>query len=669
SQVLDAQGGLLGLFYRERRTLIPMRTLPRYVPMAFVAIEDARFFEHEGVDPIRMVGAVRDNIIKGWGGPGGSTITMQLARNLFPQQLPRGEKTVRRKVAEIKLALDMERSYPKERILEMYLNTIYLGAGAYGVEAAARTYFGKPAARLDYVEAATLAALPKAPSFYNPRRNAEAAVERRNLVLDFMARSEVISEAQAEAGKRRPLVLAPPSGAIRAPYFVEKVRNELEDQFGELLYTGGLRIHTGIDPRVQAAAERGLEEHLREIESGRYGHFPHPTYERFTAQLGDREAVHTPYLQGLVVAMDPRNGVIRAMVGGRDFGQSQFNRATQALRQPGSAFKPFVYAAALEKGRSPLYSVSDEPFSLANSDGTVWAPKNYDGKYSGHTTLRSGLRNSKNMVAIRLGREVGIQAVRSVAERTGIETRIPGWPSVYIGSAGVYPIDMISAYAAFGNGGYRVEPRYVVRVEDNRGRLLWEPPGYPRAALDPAVSWILTDMLREVVDRGTGYPARDPAVGGLPYSVPAAGKTGTTNESTDVWFVGYTPDLLAGVWVGMDNPRTIMQGATGGMIAVPVWARVMRTAYAGRKPPAEWQRPPGVVSRRVSGGRAISADCPWGGGYTDLFAARFAPEPTCSAPAPAQERFVDPTPELPGQPVFPGQRPSPAPAPKPDKQR
>jgi penicillin-binding protein 1A len=656
SQVLDAQGGLLGTFYRERRTVIPLGTLPRYVPMAFVSVEDQRFFEHEGVDPVRMVAAVRDNIIGGWGGPGGSTITMQLARNLFPQQLPRGEKTIRRKVAEIKLALDMEGSYSKERILEMYLNTIYLGAGAYGVEAAARTYFGKPAARLNYVEAATLAALPKAPSYYNPRQNPEPARVRRNLVIDFMAANEVITPEQAEAGKAQPMALAPPSGAIRAPYFIERVRAELEDELGELLYTGGLRIHTGIDPKLQTAAEQSLEEHLREIENGSFGPYPHPTYEKFTAGLEeDEEVTHTPYLQGLVVVMDPNTGVVRAMVGGRDFGQSQFNRATQAVRQPGSAFKPFVYAAALEKGRYPSYGVSDAPFSLAMSDGSVWSPKNYDGTYSGYTTLRAGLRNSKNMVAIRLGREVGIAAVRDVAKRTGIETRIPGYPSVYIGSAGVYPMQMISAYAPFANGGLRVEPRYVVRVEDNQGKLLWEPPQQMQRVMDPAVSWLLTDMLREVVDRGTGYNARNPAVGNLPYTIPAAGKTGTTNDATDVWFVGYTPDLLAGVWVGLDNPRNIVRGATGGGIAVPVWARVVRTAYEGREPPAEWPRPPGVVSRRVSGTRVLTDDCPWGGEGTALFAARFAPEATCEAPRELPDRMVDPTPHLPGRPVFPGQ--------------
>jgi len=654
SQVLDARGNLLGSFSRERRTVISIQTLPRYVPMAFVAIEDERFFAHEGVDPVRVIGAVRDNIVGGFGASGGSTITMQLARNLFPQQLPPGEKSVRRKLAEVKLALEMERNFPKARILELYLNHIYLGAGAYGIEAAARTYFNKPAARLSILEAATLAGLPQAPSAYNPREHPDRAERRRNRVLDKMAETGAITAEQAERAKAQPLVLPPPRGAIRAPYFVEQVRRELETRFGELLYTGGLKIHTAIDPVLQETAEKALEDHLRQIEAGTYGHYPRISYERFTRSLQPGEPVATtPYLQGAVVVLDPGTGLIRALVGGRDFRQSQFNRATQALRQPGSAFKPFVYAAALEKGRSPLYSVSDGPLSIRTGDGTVWAPKNYDGRYGGYTTLRSALRNSRNLATIRLGQEVGIAGVRDLAQRAGLDTPIPGWPSVYIGAAGVYPVDMIAAYAAFDNGGYRVEPRYVVRVEDHQGRLLWQPPKYPRPTVDPAVAWILTDMLREVVDHGTGYQARNPAVGALSYDIPAAGKTGTTNDNTDVWFVGYTPDLLAGVWLGLDHPQTILAGATGGTLAVPVWARVMRRAYLGRRPPEAWKRPPGVVQRRMSGGAVLSADCY--GGTLDYFAARFVPAPECPTSRPVEGELVDPTPELPGRPVFPGQ--------------
>ncbi|HEU4885234.1 MAG TPA: PBP1A family penicillin-binding protein [Longimicrobium sp.] len=658
SLVLDAGGGVLGQFYRERRTLIHIDSLPNHVPMAFVAIEDKRFFEHEGVDPVRIVGAVRDNIIKGWGGPGGSTISMQLARNLFPQQLPASETSVRRKVAEIKLAMQMERRFSKRRILELYLNHIYLGSGSYGVEAAARTYFGKPARQLSIVEAATIAGLPQAPSAYDPRRHPERAERRRNVVLQAMADAHVITQAQADEAKATPLALAPPGGARGAPYFVEAVRRQLEDRFGELLYTGGLRIHTAIDPVLQRTAEAGLEEQLRQIERGTYGGFRGPTYQQFTAGIKPGEAVtHTPYLQGIVVVLDPATGLVRAMVGGRDFKQSQFNRAMQALRQPGSSFKPFVYAAALEHGRSPSSGISDGPLTI-NNGSESWSPKNYDGTYGGWTSLRSALRNSRNLATIRLGRETGIENVRALAARTGIGTRIPGYPSVYIGSAGVYPIDMMAAYASFANGGWRVEPQLVARVENHRGELLWAPAPAPRRAVEPGIAWILTDMLREVVDRGTGYLARDPSVGNLPYEVPAAGKTGTTNDNTDVWFVGYTPDLLAGVWMGFDTPRPIMAGATGGTLAVPVWARVMRTAYANRKAPEPWPKPSDVVMRRVSGGRVLSAEC--GGGEFDYFAAKHVPEASCPQPSAAPE-FVDPTPELPGRPVFPGQKREPRP--------
>jgi penicillin-binding protein 1A len=660
SQVLDARGGLLGSFYRERRVVISIRSVPRYVPMAFVSIEDARFFQHQGVDPVRVLGAIRDNVIGGFGSTGGSTITMQLARNLFPQQLPPGEKSIRRKLAEVKLALEMERRLSKERILELYLNHIYLGAGAYGIEAAARTYFNKPASQLSITEAATLAGLPQAPSAYNPREHPERAQHRRDRVLDRMADAGVITREQAERGKAEPLVLPPPRGAIRAPYFVEAVRRELEARFGELLYTGGLKIYTGIDPVLQTTAEQALEQQLRLVEHGEYGGYSHPTYERFTASLRPDEKVRsTPYLQGVVVVLDPANGIVRALVGGRDFRQSQFNRATQALRQPGSSFKPFVYAAALEKGRSPMYEVADEPISIPMGDGTVWSPKNYDGHYSGYIPMRTGLKFSKNMVAIRLGREAGVEAVRSLAERAGISTRIPGYPSVFIGSAAVYPVDLIAAYATFDNGGYRVPPRYVVRVDDHQGHVLWQPPDYPEPTVDPGIAWIMTDMMREVVDHGTGYPARDPSVGGLSYDIPAAGKTGTTNDNTDVWFVGFTPELLAGVWIGLDNPQTIVAGATGGTIAVPVWAKVMRRFYLGRKPPEPWPRPSEVVVRRMSGGVVLSSTCGVGG-VEDYFSARYLPEPGCPQGSDAT-LFVDPTPELPGRPVFPGQKQVPQP--------
>ena len=659
SVVLDARGGVLGMFAVERRRSVPIGSLPSYVPWAFVAIEDRRFFAHEGIDPVRLVGAIRDNLFEGFGASGGSTITMQLARNLFPQQIPPREKSLRRKVAEIRLALLMERRFTKRRILELYLNHIYLGAGAYGIEAAARTYFDKPASQLTLAEAALLAGLPKAPSALNPRRNPRGAVARRNLVLKAMVEAGAVAPAQAQAAMREPLRLAPPRGIYQAPYVVEQVRRELENVFGDLLYTGGLRIHTSIDPELQAAAERELERQLEDIERGTFGPYPHPTYADLRARRGRRQLdlAQTPYLQGAVMALDPYTGDVLALVGGRDFQHSQFNRATQALRQPGSAFKPFVYAAAIEAGRGTFSRVWDTPFSLRLSDGTIWAPRNYDNEYGGAMTLRAALRLSRNAATIRLGREVGIARVRSVAQRAGIDTRIPAFPSVYIGAAAMVPLDLVAAYASFGNGGVRVEPRFVRRVEDRHGRLLWAPPPQLARAFDPAVAWILTDMLREVVDRGTGYLARDPAVGGLSWSIPAAGKTGTTNDATDVWFIGYTPDLLVGVWLGFDRPTPILPRGTGGTLAVPIWARIVQTYYDHRPPPEPWPRPPSVALRWMSTalGHAVPDHCPFAGGvYVDYFVASAAPEPRCEIPQPRTD-LADPTPWLPGRPVVPGQ--------------
>jgi penicillin-binding protein 1A len=657
TELYDVNGGLLGLFYRERRQLIAIADLPPHVPLAFVAIEDRRFFEHEGVDLRRLIGALRDNLFEGFASSGASTISMQLARNLFPEQLPAGEKTLRRKIAEARLAIAMERQLSKEEILQLYLNHIFLGAGAYGIEAAARTFFDKSARELNFVEAATLAGLPQAPSAYNPRRSPDAALGRRNVVLDAMADTEVITEEEAEEAKDRPLNLSPPAGVRHAPYFVEQIRRDLEERLGELLYTGGLKIYTTLDPAVQAEAEVALEEQLRQVESGVYGGFRYPTYERFTANLaatGESTVTSTPYLQGTVIMMDPYTGSVLAMVGGRDFRHSQFNRATQALRQPGSAFKPFVFAAALERGRSPLYTLSDAPLRVALPDGQApWIPRNFSDEYEGDLTLREALKRSKNMVAIRLGQEVGVNAVQDVARRAGISSNIPSYPSVFIGAAAVYPLDLIAAYAPFANGGLRVEPRYIDRIEDGDGRLIWKPAAAPRVAFEPAVAWIMTDMMREVVDGGTGYAVRNPAVGNLPYEIPAAGKTGTTNDATDVWFVGYTPDVLAGVWIGFDQPQTISGGATGGGFATPVWARVVRKYYEQRTPPEPWQRPEDVAVIRISRwtGTAVTEDCPYiVGSTTDYFVGSAAPQPGCAPP-----ELRDPQPYLPGRPVFPNQ--------------
>lgn len=657
SEVYDADGGLLGLFYRERRQLVKLEDLPEHVPLAFVAIEDRRFFEHEGIDLRRLLGAVRDNLFDGFAASGASTISMQLARNLFPEQLPASEKTFRRKIAEARLALAMEQELSKEQILELYMNHIFLGSGAYGIEAASRTFFEKSATELTPVEAATLAGLAQAPSAYNPRRNPEAARGRRNVVLRAMQETGVLTPEETSEAIASALNLAPPAGVMRAPYFVEHIRRELEERFGELLYTGGLRIYTTLKRDLQMEAEAALEEQLRSVESGTYGFYRYTTYDEFQESLANAEdpvITEIPYLQGTVISLDPNTGDVLALVGGRDFRHSQFNRATQALRQPGSAYKPFVFGAALEAGRSPLYTVSDAPLFLTMPDGQSWIPRNYSDDYEGNLTLREALKRSKNMVAIRLGQEVGVPAVRSLSERTGITTPIPDYPSIFIGAAAVYPLDLVAAYASFSNGGLSVEPRFITRIEDSEGRTLWEPPVQRRVAMSPAVAWIITDMLREVVDGGTGYVVRNPAVGNLSYEIPAAGKTGTTNDATDVWFVGYTPEILTGVWIGRDQPASIAGGATGGGFAAPVWARVVRKFYEEREPPAPWERPEDVAVRRISRwtGLAVTEDCPYVvGSVADYFVEDAAPEPGCDAP---QIRGL-PQPNSPDRPLPSGQ--------------
>jgi penicillin-binding protein 1A len=659
TEVYDAKGGLLGLFSRERRQLVSLDSLPPHVPLAFVAVEDRRFFEHSGVDVKRVLGAVVDNLTDGFAASGASTITMQVARNLFPAQLPARSQagsvivTVRRKVAETRLALEMERQLSKERILELYLNHIFLGAGAYGIQAAARTYFDKSAADLTAEEAALLAGLAQRPSAYNPRRNPEAATNRRNTVLRAMRSTGVLDEAAMEAAIATPLALAPPAGVVRAPYFVEQIRRELEDRFGELLYTGGLRIHTTLDPDLQAEAEAAMEAQLQAVERGTYGRYSYQTYENFVQKLAEEGSesgiASTPYLQSTVVSLDPATGDVLAMVGGRDFRHSQFNRATQALRQPGSSFKPFVYAAALEQGKSPLYRVSDQPLIINLPDGRTYVPRNFSNDYDGDLTLREALKRSKNIATIRLGQEIGTAPVASLAARAGVETPVPNYPSVFIGAAAVYPLQLIAAYAAFANGGFRVAPRYIRSIEDASGRVLWEPRTERRIAFTPAVSWIMTDMLREVVDGGTGSAVR--TVGGLPYSIPAAGKTGTTNDATDVWFVGYTPDVVTGVWIGMDQPQTISGGATGGGFAAPVWARVVRKYYEEHPTPEAWARPEDVAVRRISRwtGLAVTDDCPYiVGSERDYFVEEVAPEPGCEAP-----RIGGPQPAVIGRPLSP----------------
>jgi penicillin-binding protein 1A len=610
SKVYAADGRLITDLGEERRTLVPISRISAAAVAAFIVVEDKRFYAHHGVDWIRAVGAVRHTLVyllthRGRV-QGFSTITMQLAGNLWPEVIDRQDRSLQRKLREMHVAFEIERSFDKDHILELYLNQINLGNGAFGIETAAQRYFGKPAAELNVAEAATLAGIPRSPTRYNPRRNPDLSVERRNLIIQLMADEGVISAVEAERWKAYPLLLSNRSDFSEvAPYFVEYVRQLLRTRYGSDLYRGGLRIYTTVDLDIQQAAERALTHQLDEIErnAARYGKYPRPSYADYLENRGE-DAVslaQSPYLQGLAIVLEARTGRILAMVGGRDYNDSKYNRAVQAVRQPGSTFKPFVYTAALRAGHTWSEIVVDDPISVEMLPGDPpWEPQNYDNRFSGPMSLKEAFYESRNIPAIKVGMEVGPQAVIQEAARFGIQTPIPPYPSIYIGSAGVVPLELISAYSAFATMGTRVVPSAIERVEDRNGRVLWAPTPRTETVMDSALAWLVLDGLRDVVRRGTAALAV-----GSQFSIPAGGKTGTTNDYADVWFVGFTPDLVAGVWMGMDAPERIMDNAQGGRLAAPAWMAMMKDVYERRPAPEAWPRPDGLtfveVDRQTGG--------------------------------------------------------------------
>ncbi len=626
----------------ERRTLIELKEIPQVVRDAFIITEDKRFYRHSGIDWLRIPGSAIRNLMAGSFAQGFSTITMQLARNIFPDQISR-EKSLVRKLKEIRVATAIESKYSKDHILELYLNQINLGGGAYGVETAAQRYFGKSVREVNVAEAATLAALPKAPGRYNPRRYPERAIQRRNTIVELMRREGAVGDADASLARSYPLQLArrEESGDI-APYFVDWVRRQLESRFGDQVYEQGLRVYTTLDMDMQSAADRALENQARAIESGKYGAFKHTTLERYVARGSTRvegAEAESPYLQGAFVAIDPRDGAVRALVGGRDFDDSKFNRATQALRQPGSTFKPLVYAAAIQQGMSPATIVDDSPVSIPQVDGSTWTPQNYDLKFEGPMTIRRGLTQSRNIIAIKVGMDLGEQTVIEEARRFGITTPIPPYPSIHIGSADVYPIELIGAYTTFANLGIRTSPHGILRVEDAEGNVLWAPEPKSTSVLSPAEAWLMVSMMKDVVQRGTAAGS----VWGAGFRVPSGGKTGTTNDGADVWYVGYTADLVAGVWMGFDKPQKIMPNAQGGRLAAPAFTAFMLESYRRRPVPPDLPRPESVVAHQVSCGADQM--------YVEYFIPGTEPGPGCGGAV--TNPFVIPTREPPRENIPP----------------
>ncbi len=588
SKIFGHQGELIGELGIERRTPVAIDDLPPYVPQAFIAIEDRRFHDHRGFDPM---GVARAAVVRGPLRPvfqfvlrrpfresGGSTITQQLARNMF--ETIGFEQRVERKLKELQVAIELERAYTKEQILEAYMNQINLGPGWWGIQTASRNYFGKAATELNPAEAALLAAIANLPGHYSPFRSPDNALQRRNLVLDRMGREGFLARQEVEEWQAHPLPTERARAAEgTAPYFQEWVRQLVQARFGSQVYTGGLQIYTTLDVRMQGAAEAAMERGFERIE-GRPG-FNHPQYEEFIDETGQIEGLNTPYLQGLFVALDPQNGAVRAMMGGRNFNHSRFNRATQARRQPGSAFKTFVFASAIESGIPASHIVVDAPVIMDDGSGEEWRPQNFGGEFHGPMTLREAYRRSVNMIAIRLGQdEVGMETVAQTARRMGLRTEIPRVPSTAIGAPDVIPIQMAEAYSTFANMGTKVRPSPIVRVESADGEVLWEPEPERTPVMDSLSARVIVHLMEDVVSFGTAHTGVR-IVGGLPREIPAAGKTGTTNNSTDVWFVGSTPTLQAAVWFGFDRPQRIHPNATGGGDAAPVWGEFMRRVYVG----------------------------------------------------------------------------------------
>lgn len=599
----DSEDKPVFTLFKEQRIEIPIEKISPHLIKAVIAVEDQRFYDHSGVDTIRVVGAALRNIEAGRRAEGGSTITQQLARQSFLSR----DKTYRRKIKEVILAAYLESLYSKDEILELYLNKVYFGEGLYGVEAASRGYFGKSASELAVDEAALLAGLIQSPSSYAPTVNRDRALARRSVVLGLMASSGAIDAPTAERLKKAPLKLV--NGLeIKEDYglyFKEHVRRELVERFGQQrVYQGGLRVYTTMDSGLQRAGEALLEKGLRDIEK-RSG-FDHAS--RGEAKLAEGQA--PDYLQGALVSIDPASGHVLAMVGGRDFNESRFNRAVQAKRQSGSAFKPFVFATALEAGYSPATVITRLNEALLTDQGE-WLPED-EHSSANSMTLRTALRTSSNRAAVQLLNSVGIQKAVSYSEKLHVGTP-PSVPSLALGAGEVNLLSLTAAYGAFADHGVVREPVTIRRVEDSDGTVLYQAVGKAERAVSEATAFMMASMLSDVVNSGTGYRARQAG-----FTIPAAGKTGTTNDYVDAWFVGFTTKIVTGVWIGFDQPKTIVRGGYAGELAVPVWASFMKQATKGHK--AEWfDRPDTVTAVNIC---RVSGKLPNGGCHSQQVATR-----------------------------------------------
>jgi penicillin-binding protein 1A len=665
TELYDDQGRVIGSFALQRRIVVSYDDFPKVLRQAVISIEDKEFEKHWGINFWRILGAAYRDVVTGSRSQGASTLTMQLARNLFLSP----ERTFHRKIQEAMLAIQIERRFTKPQIFALYANQVYLGHGAYGFEAGSEFYFDKPARELTLEEAAMLAGLPKAPNYYSPLNNAERALKRRNLVINSMLEDGAITAAEATRAKNTPIQLHQQTDPnALAPYFVEEIRRDLEKKYGsEEVHQGGLRVYTSLDEDLQKAANQAVLDGLAAYER-RHGWkgnlanlvaagqdlktYRHPDWDEplepgsyvhalvtavspaaarvrfgaYTAEIGPADMAWTGHrspaatlavgdlvyvkvaalnaggtarvaleqdsgAQGALIAIDNASGDIKAMVGGRDFDYSKFNRATQALRQVGSSFKPYVYTAAIDQGATPDDVILDAPVTYMTASGP-YTPRNYDGKFEGNISLRRALTQSRNIPALKTEERVGIDTVIEYTRKFGITAPLPAVLPLALGAADITLMEQTAAFTAFPNDGVRVTPRYIRKVVDYDGRVLEE--NYPEVhdVVSARTARIMTSLLREVVLHGTAYQASK-------LKHPLAGKTGTTNDFTDAWFIGFSPSITCGVWVGFDEKKSLGNKETGARAALPIWMDFMEIAVKGRDK-EDFQPPPEIPRSAVA---------------------------------------------------------------------
>jgi len=571
SRILADDGTVIEELFLEKREVVPFDQIPESLRQAVIAVEDSRFYLHHGIDFRGVARALIRDITAGRVVQGGSTISQQLSKVLFFST----ERTLLRKIKEAILTLQIERRYTKDQILNLYLNQIYLGSGCYGVQTAAKKYLGKEVSKISLAEAALLAGLPKSPERYSPQAHPETARKRRDLVLDRMAVEGYISHQEAEQAQAEPLPdRRNRNYSNRAPYFVASVVRKVAERFGrKKLYEGGLTVHTTLNARIQKAAQEALQEGLEKIEAR-------------------RKAPSDAPLQGAVIVLNPHTGAVEAMVGGRSYAVSQFNRAVQAKRQPGSAFKPVVFAAALASGHQPSDLLLDLPIRYTDPDtGKSWAPQNFEHLFHGPVTLRYALEQSLNVPTVRLLQEVGITPIITLAEKLGIGSHLAPYLSLALGTSEVSLMELTAAYAALDAEGIYSRPYFMNRIYDSEGQLLEESPPEQRVALDAQTAFLITYLLEGVTQSGTGRTARS-------LNRPVASKTGTTDDYSDAWFIGYTPELAAGVWVGYDDGQSIGPGETGARAAGPIFVALLK-GVLGNHAPSYFPVPKGIIFRKI----------------------------------------------------------------------